>query len=60
MTDIKKLKRENQNVRETINRLNKDKKRLAMELAKDDGYYSFLCGFDWVIDEIREALNKGE
>jgi hypothetical protein len=30
-----------------------------MELAKDDGYYSFLCGFDWVIDEIREALNKG-
>lgn len=56
--DIKSLKRENQNIREILNRLERDRKEIAGDLSEDYDYYSFLRGMDYVIDKLKNELNK--
>jgi hypothetical protein len=56
--DIKQLKRENQELRELVNKLKKNRERIAMEIPEYDDYNSFLKGFDYVLDEIKIILNK--
>lgn len=56
--DIKQLKRENQNVRERINALEKNREKIASEIDESYDYYSFLKGFDYVLDELKSILNK--
>ena len=56
--DIKKLKRENQDVREIVNKLEKNREKIALGISEYDNYYSFVKGFDYVLDEIKTVLNK--
>ena len=56
--DIKRLKKENQNIRELINKLEKNRRHIAMNIDLDYDYYSFLRGFDYVLDELKYQLNK--
>lgn len=53
---IKTLKKENQNIREMINNLEKNREDIAFDYDTD--YSSFLQGFDYVIDKLREILKK--
>lgn len=56
--DIKQLKQENQNVRELVNTLEKNREKIALEISESYDYYSFLSGFDYVLDELKSTLNK--
>lgn len=56
--DMKRLKKENQNIRELINKLEKNRQQIAMNIDLDYDYYSFLRGFDYVLDELKYQLNK--
>ena len=58
MEDIKKTKRENQNIRELVNRLGKDREKIALNLNASYDYYSFLNGFDYVLDELKWVLKN--
>ena len=58
MEDIKKTKRENQNIRELVNRLEKDREKIALNLNESYDYYSFLNGFDYVLDELKWVLKN--
>ena len=58
MIDNKKLKRENQNVRELANRLEKDREKIALAMSESIDYYSFLQGFDYVLSELKWILKK--
>ena len=58
MEDIKKSKRENQNIRELVNRLEKDREKIALNLNEYYDYYSFLNGFDYVLDELKWVLKN--
>lgn len=53
MEEIKKTKKENQNIRELVNRLEKDREKIALNLNESYDYYSFLNGFDFVLDELK-------
>lgn len=53
---IKNLKRENQNIREMLNNLEKNREDIALYIGYDTDYYSFLQGFDYVIDKLRTAI----
>lgn len=55
---MKRLKKENQNIRELINKLEKNRQQIAMNIDLDYDYYSFLRGFDYVLDELKYQLNK--
>lgn len=57
--DIKQLKRENQNMRELVNKLERNREKI--ELNDIPEYYDsppFFCGFDYVLDKIKAILNK--
>ena len=56
--DIKCLKKENQNIRELVNKLEKNRQQIAMNMNLDYDYYSFLRGFDYVLNELKYQLNK--
>lgn len=56
--DIKQLKRENQNIRELVNKLKKNREKIALDIPDYYDYRSFLNGFDYVLDEIKATLNK--
>lgn len=53
---IKTLKKENQNIREILNNLEKNREDIAFNIGYDTDYYSFLQGFDYVIDKLRNAI----
>lgn len=53
---IKTLKKENQNIREMLNNLEKNRKDIAFIIENDTDYYSFLQGFDYVIDKLRNVI----
>lgn len=53
---IKTLKRENQNIREMLNNLEKNREDIVSNIGCDTDYYSFLEGFDYVIDKLRSAI----
>ena len=59
MLDTKKIKRENQNIRELVNNLERDREKIALNLCESYDYYSFLNGFDYVLDELKWILKKG-
>ena len=40
------------NTREMIDRLKRNRKEIAMNLSENTDYYSFLQGFDYVIDKL--------
>lgn len=56
--DIKQLKRENQDIRELVNQLEKSRNEDKLPISEYDDYYSFLKGFDYVLDRIKWTLNK--
>lgn len=56
--ELKRLKRENQELRTLVNRLEKNKERIAVRICTEYDYYSFLNGFDYVLDDIIEILRK--
>ena len=56
--NAKQLKQENQELRELVNRLEKNKEKIALGISEYDDYYSFVKGFDYVLDEIKTVLNK--
>lgn len=45
------------NTRETIDRLKRNKKEIAMNISESTDYYSFLQGFDYVIDNLSQVMN---
>lgn len=45
------------NARETIDRLKRNKKEIAMNISESTDYYSFLQGFDYVIDNLSQVMN---
>lgn len=54
---IKNLKRENQNIREALNDLEKNRKTIALHSNGEfTDYYSFLQGFDYVLDRLRRSI----
>lgn len=53
---VKDLKRENQNIREKLNDLEKNREDIAFYIGEDTDYYSFLQGFDYAIESLRNAL----
>lgn len=56
--DIEKIKQENQNVRELVNTLEKNREKIALGISESYDYYSFVSGFDYVLDELKSILNK--
>ena len=42
------------NTREMIDRLKRNRKEIAMNLSENTDYYSFLQGFDYVIDKLSQ------
>lgn len=56
--DIKNIKRENQDLRELVNNLEKNREKIASGISESYDYYSFLSGFDYVLDEIKTVLSK--
>lgn len=54
----KKLKRENQGIRELVNKLIKNKDEIVSEMPDYYDCRSFGRGFDYVLDEIKTILNK--
>lgn len=56
--DMKKIKQENQNIRELVNTLEKNREKIASGISESYDYYSFLSGFDYVLDELKSTLNK--
>lgn len=54
----KKLKRENQRIRELVNKLIKNKDEIVSEMPDYYDCRSFGRGFDYVLDEIKTILNK--
>lgn len=56
--DIWQIKQENQNIRELVNRLEKDEYQIAEGCSDSYDYWSFLSGFDYVLDELKSILNK--
>lgn len=58
MIDTKKLKRENQNIRELANRLEKNREKTALAWSEGGDYYSFLKGYDYVLDELKWILKN--
>lgn len=53
---IKTLKKENQNIREMLNNLEKNRQDIALNIGYDTDYHSFLQGFDYVIDKLRSTM----
>lgn len=54
---IKNLKRENQNIREVLNDLEKNRDTIALHNNGEfTDYYSFLQGFDYVLDRLKLAI----
>lgn len=54
---VKNLKRENQNIREALNDLEKNRESIAMNTSGEfTDYYSFLQGFDYVLDRLRCSI----
>lgn len=53
---IKNLKRENQNIREVLNNLEKNRQDIAFNIECDTDCYSFLQGFDYVMDKLRNVI----
>lgn len=53
---IKTLKKENQNIREMLNNLEKNRRDIALNIGYDADYGSFLQGFDYVIEKLRNAI----
>lgn len=53
---IKNIKKENQNIREILNNLEKNREDIAFNIGYDTDCYSFLQGFDYVIDKLRNAI----
>lgn len=45
------------NTREIIDSLKRNKKEIAMNISESTDYYSFLQGFDYVIDELSQVMN---
>ena len=45
------------NTREMIDRLKRNKEEIAMNISESTDYYSFLQGFDYVIDELSQVMN---
>ena len=45
-------------IREFVNIIKENRDRIAMNLSYDIDYYSFLKGFDYVLDEINCVLNN--
>ena len=56
--DIKQLKRENQQLRELVNKLKRNREKIALEIPEYYDYQSFLNGFDYVLDEVSIILRK--
>lgn len=54
--DIEKIKQENQNVRELVNTLEKNREKIALGISELYDYYSFVSGFDYVLDELKSIL----
>lgn len=44
------------NTREMIDRLKRNKEEIAMNISESTDYYSFLQGFDYVIDELSQVM----
>lgn len=47
-----------EDVKEIVNALDKNRERIALEIPESIDYYSFLHGFDHVLDAIKWVLNK--
>lgn len=45
------------NTREMIDRLKRNKEKIAMNISESTDYYSFLQGFDYVIDKLSQVMN---
>lgn len=45
------------NTREMIDRLKRNKEEIAMNISENTDYYSFLQGFDYVIDNLSQVMN---
>jgi len=54
----RQLKRENQEIRELVNKLVKNKDEIVSEMPDYYDGRSFGRGFDYVLDEIKTILNK--
>ena len=46
-------------IRELVNIFKENRNQIASNISYDIDYYSFLKGFDYVLDEINYILNKG-
>jgi hypothetical protein len=59
---VKTLKRENQAIRELVNRYDKirnDDKKMIQYLVPDDAhFYSYKQGMDTILDSLKYILNK--
>lgn len=44
------------NTREMVDRLKRNKEEIAMNISESTDYYSFLQGFDYVIDELSQVM----
>ena len=60
---IKALKRENQAIREFVNRCDRircDDKKMIQYIVPDDAhYYSYKQGIDYMLDSLKYILKKG-
>lgn len=54
---IKQLKQENKNVKDLADTLKKDREKIALEISQSYDYYSFLSGFDYVLEKLEAILN---
>lgn len=45
-----------ENTREMIDSLKRNKEEIAMNISESTDYYSFLQGFDYVIDKLSQTL----
>ena len=45
-------------IREFVNILKENREQIAMNISRDADYYSFLQGFDYVLDEIICVLDN--
>ena len=56
--DFIKICQNNDDIRELVNTLKENRNQIASNISCDVDYYSFLKGFDYVLDEINYILNK--